>query len=209
MAQLALRARRPLAYQAQPRARPVAVAGRAPCRAMPRRTQAASTCAAQTALPRQASAVARAINLSAAAGPRLHRKSRFFILEIGQRRLCHQILLVALITMVCSDMADCNASSRDCKSKSGAPWRAATGCHACTPRGGGWTTTAHTRGAHAARKADTAHRLNGKHGRHYYITYRYAVRRTHVTAGHADRPAHARLPHAPARYTHSNASASG
>ena len=43
------------------------------------------------------------------------------------RRLCHQILLVALITMVCSDMADCNASSRDCKSKSGAPWRQGTG----------------------------------------------------------------------------------
>ena len=61
----------------------------------------------------------------------LHRKSRFFILGIGQRRLCHQILLVALITMVCSDMADCNASSRDCKSKSGAPWQAATGCQSC------------------------------------------------------------------------------
>ena len=59
----------------------------------------------------------------------IHQKSRFFIVAIGRRCLCHRMLvLVALITMVCSDMADCNASSRDCKSKSGAPWRAATGC---------------------------------------------------------------------------------
>ena len=53
----------------------------------------------------------------------IHKKSTFFIVAIGRRCLCHRMLLVALITMVCSDMADCNASSRDCKSKSGAPWR--------------------------------------------------------------------------------------
>ena len=98
--------------------------------------------------------------------------------------------------------------------------------------------TAHARGAHAAREAGTAHRLNGTYGRNCYVTCWYAVRRTHVTAGLAKRPAHARPPHdpresrafqcaaesgavdtslqrpalartPPARHTHSNASASG
>ena len=62
----------------------------------------------------------------------IHRKSRFSI-AIGKRRLRHRMRLFALINMVCSDLAYCNASSLYCKSMSGAPWRAATGCHACTP----------------------------------------------------------------------------
>ena len=54
----------------------------------------------------------------------IHQKSRFFIVAIGKRRLRHRMRLFALITMVCSDLAYCNASSLYCKSKSGAPWRA-------------------------------------------------------------------------------------
>ena len=54
----------------------------------------------------------------------IHRKSRFFIVAIGKRRLRHRMRLIALSTMVCSDLAYCNASSLCCKSKSGAPWRA-------------------------------------------------------------------------------------
>ena len=68
----------------------------------------------------------------------IHQKSRFFIIGIGTRRLRHQMHLFALITMVCSDLAYCHASSLYCKSKSGAPWRAATGCQLRTPRAGVW-----------------------------------------------------------------------
>ena len=68
----------------------------------------------------------------------IHRKSRFFIVGIGQRRLRHQMRLFALITMVCSDLAYSSASSLYSSSKSGAPRRAATGCQVRTPRAGVW-----------------------------------------------------------------------
>ena len=66
------------------------------------------------------------------------KKSRFFILRVVMRRMHHWIGNVALITMVCSDPAYCNASSLYCNSKSEAPWRPATGCRPRTARGGGW-----------------------------------------------------------------------
>ena len=42
--------------------------------------------------------------------------------------MSHRMLLIALITMVCSDLTDCNALSRDCKSKLEALWRQGTWC---------------------------------------------------------------------------------
>ena len=46
-----------------------------------------------------------------------------------KRAVCviNQMLLIVLITMVCSDLAYCNALSQYCKSKSEAPWRQGTG----------------------------------------------------------------------------------
>ena len=68
----------------------------------------------------------------------------------------------------------------------------------------GCSTMRHTWAQHHTQHARRALRTqptdwNGACGRHYYVACRYAVRRTHVTAGTADRPAHARLPHTPAR----------
>ena len=57
----------------------------------------------------------------------IHQKSRFFIVAIGKRRLRHRMRLFALMTMVCFDLANSNAFSRNSKSKSGAPWRQGTG----------------------------------------------------------------------------------
>ena len=66
--------------------------------------------------------------------PRVYTENRFFsFIAIGKRRLRHRMRLIALSTMVCSDLANSSASFCNSKSKSGAPWRAGTGCHACTP----------------------------------------------------------------------------
>ena len=57
--------------------------------------------------------------------------------------------LIALSTMVCSDLANSNASFCNSKAKSGAPWRAGTGCHPRTPRAGVWVGPPPARGNHA------------------------------------------------------------
>ena len=66
--------------------------------------------------------------------PRVYTENRFFsFIAIGKRRLRHRMRLIALSTMVCSDLANSSASFCNSKSKSGAPWRAGTAFHACTP----------------------------------------------------------------------------
>ena len=68
----------------------------------------------------------------------LCRKCQFFIVVETIRCCDDRTEIDALITIVCSDPTDCNALSRDCKSKLQAPRRAATGCQVRTPRGGVW-----------------------------------------------------------------------
>ena len=109
-----------------PRARALAAAGK----------RADSTCAAQTALLRQASEPSTPLKRRRAC--LFTKKSRFFILGVAKRRLADWILIVALSTMVCSDPTNSNASSRNSNSKSEALSRPATGCHPRTPRAGVW-----------------------------------------------------------------------
>ena len=108
------------------RARPVAVAERAPGRAMARRTKRHPP-AQPRQRPRQASGAQSHQPFCKRPTSLIHQKSRFCMLAVRTRRLRHQMLLIALITMMCSDLAYCNALSQYCKSKSGAPWRRGTG----------------------------------------------------------------------------------
>ena len=115
----------------------VAVAERAPGRAMARRTKRHPP-AQPRQRPRQASGAQSHQPFCKRRTSLIHQKSRFCMLAVRTRRLRHQILLVALITMVRSDLAHSSASSHHSRSKSGAPWRAATGWRSSALMAPGW-----------------------------------------------------------------------
>ena len=114
------------AGQAHARARPQAMPERARGWAMavgaeqPPSARPSERCEARLQLPEPSTFCRRQTSL-------IHQKSRFCMLAVRTRRLRHQMLLIALITMMCSGLTNCSAFSHNCKSKSGAPWRQGTG----------------------------------------------------------------------------------
>ena len=114
------------AGQAPARARPQAMPERARGWAMatgteqPPSARPSERCEARLQLPEPSTFCRRQTSL-------IHQKSRFCMLAVRTRRLRHQMLLIALITMMCSGLTNCSAFSHNCKSKSGAPWRRGTG----------------------------------------------------------------------------------